>query len=409
MRERSCERLARRPWPACFQMSCSTAIAGGHDVSPGISMASCRVWPAAARHLPAPEHISARLACALHDRNTIFAFRITMQESAMSRKSVIGWTFAIAAAIATLAKGPASAASLSVGYSDWPGWVAWQVAIDKGWLKDAGLDVSFQWFDYSASMDAFTAGKIDADLMTNGDTLVTGAGGGKGIMVMLTDYSSGNDMIVGEPGIKSLKDLKGKKVGIEVGLVEHLLLLHGLQGAGMTEKDVTLVNAKTNETPQVLASKQVDAIGAWQPISGQAMKAVPGARPIYTSTQAPGLIYDVLAVSPTSLNAHKADWIKLIAVWDKVVHYINDPKTQDDAVKIMAARVAMTPEQYKPLLKGTHLIDVAEAKKTFKKGDGLTSLYGSSKIADGFNVANDVYKQAQDINSYIDPSLTNAQ
>ena len=53
--------------------------------------------------------------------------------------------------------------------------------------------------------------------MTNGDTLVTGAGGGKGIMIMLTDYSSGNDMIVGKPGIKSLKDLKGKKVGIEVG------------------------------------------------------------------------------------------------------------------------------------------------------------------------------------------------
>jgi NitT/TauT family transport system substrate-binding protein len=327
----------------------------------------------------------------------------------MIRRSVFGWTFAVAAAIAMLAKGPASAASLSVGYSDWPGWVAWQVAIDKGWLKEAGLDVNFQWFDYSASMDAFTAGKIDGNLMTNGDTLVTGAGGGKGIMIMLTDYSSGNDMIVGEPGIKSLKDLKGKKVGIEVGLVEHLLLLHGLQANGMTEKDLTLVNAKTNETPQVLASKQVDAIGAWQPISGQAMKAVPGSRPIYTSTQAPGLIYDVLAVSPTSLNAHKADWIKLIGVWDKVVHYIDDPKTQDDAVKIMAARVSLTPEQYKPLLKGTHLIDIAEGKKVYKKGDGLTSLYGSSKIADGFNVANDVYKQSQDINSYIDPSLTNAQ
>src|SRR6202035_185716 len=272
-----------------------------------------------------------------------------------------------------------------------------------------GLDLTFQWFDYSASMDAFTAGKLDANLMTNGDTLVTGAGGGKGIMVMLTDYSSGNDMIVAKPGIKSLKDLKGTKIGIEVGLVEHLLLLHGLSGAGMKEKDVKLVNAKTNETPQVLASGQVAAIGAWQPISGQAMKAAPGSKPIYTSTQAPGLIYDVLAVSPASLNAHRADWTKLIGVWDKVVHYINDPATQDDAVKIMAARVDMAPDAFKPLLQGTHLIDVAEGKKTFVKGPGLTSLYGSSKIADGFNVDNDVYKKAQDINSYIDPSLTNGQ
>jgi NitT/TauT family transport system substrate-binding protein len=327
----------------------------------------------------------------------------------MSHKWNLSWMFALALLGAATMERPAAAAPLSVGYSDWPGWVAWQVAIDKGWIKDAGLDVTFQWFDYSASMDAFTAGKIDADLMTNGDTLVTGAGGGRGVMIMLTDYSSGNDMIVGEPGIKGLKDLKGKKVGIEVGLVEHLLLLHALQTAGMSEKDVSLVNAKTNETPQVLASKQVAAIGAWQPISGQAMKAVPGSHPLYTSAKAPGLIYDVLAVSPASLNAHRADWMKLIGVWDKVVHYIDDPKTQDDALKIMAARVDLTPDAYKPLLKGTHLIDVAEAKKTFKKADGLASLYGSSKNADQFNVANDVYKQAQDIDSYIDPSLTNAQ
>jgi NitT/TauT family transport system substrate-binding protein len=303
---------------------------------------------------------------------------------------------------------PAEAAKLTIGYSDWPGWVAWQVAIDKGWLKDAGVDVTFQWFDYSASMDAFAAGKIDANLMTNGDTLATGAGGGKGIMIMLTDYSSGNDIIVGKPGIAGIKALKGKKVGIEVGVVEHLLLVHALKEAGMSEKDVTLVNAKTNETPQVLASGQVDAIGAWQPIAGQAMKGLPGSKPLYTSAKAPGLIYDVLAASPASLTAHKDDYLKIIKVWDKVVHYIDDPKTQADAVKIMAKRVGLTPAEYLPLLKGTHLLDVAAGKKTFKKGTGLDSLYGSTKNADDFNVANAVYKQAQDVNSYIDPSLTTA-
>ena len=314
--------------------------------------------------------------------------------------------FGLALSLATFAARPASADPLTVGYSDWPGWVAWQVAIDKGWFKEAGLDVTFQWFDYSASMDAFAAGKIDANLMTNGDTLVTGAGGGKGIMIMLTDYSDGNDMIVAKPGIKKLEDLKGKKVGLEVGLVEHLLLLNGLKKSGMAESDVTLVNSKTNETPQVLASGQVDAIGAWQPISGQAMKGLPGSRPVYTSADAPGLIYDVLAVNPAKLSAHRDDWMKLLKVWDRVVHYINDPATQDDAVKILAARVGLEPEVYKPLLKGTHLIDLAEGKKIFEKGEGLGSLYGSTTIANDFNVKNAVYKDSQDVNSYIDPSLT---
>jgi len=113
-----------------------------------------------------------------------------------------------------------AAAPLKIGYSDWPGWVAWQVAIDKGWFKEAGVDADFVWFDYSASMDAFSAGKNDAVLMTNGDTLVTGAGGARSTMIMITDYSNGNDMIVAKPGIKSLKELKGKKVSVEVGLVE---------------------------------------------------------------------------------------------------------------------------------------------------------------------------------------------
>lgn len=312
-------------------------------------------------------------------------------------------------AVAALAISAHAAQPLKIGYSDWPGWVAWQVAIDKGWFKEAGVPVDFEWFDYSASMDAYSAGKIDAVLMTNGDALVTGAAGGKSVMIMLTDYSNGNDMIVAKPGFKSLKDLKGKKIAVEEGLVEHLLLLNGLKKAGMKESDVTLVNAKTNEMPQVLASGDVAAIGAWQPIAGQAMKAVPGSRPVYTSAHEPGLIYDVLAVNPASARQNKAEWLKVLKVWDRVVKYINDPKTQPDAVKIMAARVGVTPQVYLPLLKGTHLLSLADGKKAYVKAPGFGSIYGSSRVADDFNVANGVYKTHQDVDSYIDPSFTQAK
>ncbi|MEW6165039.1 MAG: ABC transporter substrate-binding protein [Gammaproteobacteria bacterium] len=302
-----------------------------------------------------------------------------------------------------------AAQPLKIGYSDWPGWVAWQVAIDKGWFKEAGVPVQFEWFDYTASMDAFAAGKIDAVTMTNGDALVTGAAGGKSVMILINDYSNGNDMIIGRPGVRSLKDLKGKKVAVEMGFVEHLLLLNGLKKAGMKESDVTLVNAKTNEMPQMLASGDVAAVGAWQPISGQALKSVPGARPIYTSADEPGLIYDVLAVNPASAKQRRAEWLKVVKVWDRVVKYINDPKTQPDAVKIMAARVGVSPEAYLPLLKGTKLLTLDEAKKIYVKGDGFKTLYGSTKIADEFNVANEVYKKPQDVNSYLDASFTFAK
>jgi NitT/TauT family transport system substrate-binding protein len=302
-----------------------------------------------------------------------------------------------------------AAQPLKVGYSDWPGWVAWQVAIEKGWFKEAGVDVKFEWFDYSASMDAFAAGKIDAVTMTNGDALVTGAGGAKSVMLMLTDYSNGNDMIVAKPGIKTLADLKGKKVAVEQGLVEHLLLLNGLKKAGLKESDVTIVNAKTNEMPQMLTAKDVAAVGAWQPISGEAMKAVPGSKPVYTSADEPGLIYDVLAANPASVKAHRAEWQKVVKVWDKVVAYINDPKTQPDAVKIMAARSGVSTTEYLPLLKGTKLLSLEEGKKVYVKGDGFKTLYGSTKIVDAFNVANKVYKKAEKIDGYLDASFTEAK
>lgn len=298
-----------------------------------------------------------------------------------------------------------AAEPLKIGYSDWPGWVAWEVAIEKEWFKEAGVDVQFEWFDYVASMDAFAAGKLDAVGMTNGDTLVTGATGAKGIMFMVTDYSNGNDMIIAKPGINSVSELKGKKIGVEVGFVSHLLLLEALEKEGLSESDVELVNVPTNETPQVLASGDVDAIVAWQPSSGQALKLVPGSKAIATSKDAPGLIYDMYAVSPASYAARKADWEKVVGVWYKVVDFVNNPETQPEALSIMAARVGLSPEEYKPLLDGTKILTLEESKEVMKKAEGFGSVYGSTVIADEFNVKYEVYKESQPVDSYIDPSI----
>lgn len=302
----------------------------------------------------------------------------------------------------------ASAEPLKIGYSDWPGWVAWEVGIEKQWFKEAGVDVEFEWFDYVASMDAFAAGQLQGVGMTNGDALVTGATGARSVMILVNDYSDGNDMVIGGPGIASVKDLKGKKIGVEIGFVSHLLLLDALKNNGMTEADVELVNVPTNETPQVLSSGQVDAIVAWQPNSGMALKLVPGSKAIYTSADQPGLIYDLLAVSPESLAANREDWMKVLKVWYRIVDYINDPKTNADAVKIMASRVGVPPAEYKSFVAGTKILTLKEGLSHMEKGDGFKSMYGSTQIADDFNVANKVYEKPQPVEAYIDASLMKA-
>jgi len=227
--------------------------------------------------------------------------------------------------------GGVQAEPLKVAYSDWPGWVAWQVGIDKGWFKEEG---------------------------------------------------------------------------VEVGFVGHLLLLKALEANGLTEADVTLVNVPTHETPKAFASGDVDAIVAWQPNSGQALKAVPGSKAIFTSKDAPGLIYDLLAVSPSSLSAREDDWKKVAKVWYRIVDYFNDPKTKADAIKIMAARVSLPPEEYTAFVEGTKILTLAEAKAAFKKGPGLTSIYGSNEVVEKFNIDNKVYEKPQAVADYIAPAIT---
>src|SRR3954468_2892312 len=118
---------------------------------------------------------------------------------------------------------------LKLAYSDWPGFTIFEVAKQKDWFKEAGVEVELVWFDYLPSIDAFAANKVDAVTIVANDALVTGATGGKSKFLALLDFSEGSDMIIAKPGITSIKDLKGQKIGLEATLVEHLLLFRALQ------------------------------------------------------------------------------------------------------------------------------------------------------------------------------------
>jgi len=257
-----------------------------------------------------------------------------------------------------------------------------------------------------ASMDAYAAGLLDAVTMTNGDALVTGGTGKPSVGIIINDYSNGNDMIVAAPGIETLADLKGKKIGLEEGFVIHLLLLKGAELAGIDPSEFEIVNVPTNETPQVLASGAVDAIGAWQPNSGQALKTVANSKPVLTSADAPGIIYDLLSVDPESLEKRRDDWAKVVKVWYRIVDFLKDEDNLDEALEILAGRVEISPEEYEPFFQGTYILSLEEALPIWKEAEGLGSVYGSTVIADQFNVDQGVYEENLDTSKYLDPSLT---
>jgi NitT/TauT family transport system substrate-binding protein len=115
-------------------------------------------------------------------------------------------------------------------------------------------------------------------------------------------------------------------------------------------------------------------------------------------------------VSPKSLAQRRADWVKVVKVWNKIEAFVTDPAHQEEAVKIMAGRAGVPPDEYARFLPGTRFLSPDEALARFDntsaKKDTLESLYGSGKVADVFNVTNKVYAKSQTVDEYIDPSLS---
>ena len=296
---------------------------------------------------------------------------------------------------------------LKIAYSDWPGWTAWEIADKKGFFKKHGVNVKLEWFEYGPSMDAFAAKKVDAVGVSNGDAMVLNATGARNVTILINDYSNGNDKIIGAPGIKSIRDLKGKKIGVEIGCLSHALLINALTKNGLKESDVTLVNMATHQAVQTLESGDVSAVVAWVPHSVNALDKIAGSTELYTSANEPGIIYDVLAVSQESMMNYKDEWAKVVAVWDDVVAYINDPKNEKEMVKILADRVGVSEKLYSRFLGGTKFLRVGESLKYFKKTDnGFSSIYGSSKWVNDFFVKNRVYEKNVDTKRYIVPTFT---
>jgi ABC-type nitrate/sulfonate/bicarbonate transport system substrate-binding protein len=78
-----------------------------------------------------------------------------------------------------------------------------------------------------------------------------------------------------------IEELKGKRVAYSGGSSSHLVLLRGLESAGMAERDVTLVSMEPAQMPDALESGAVDAYSAWEPTPSISLARNPRNRAIY--------------------------------------------------------------------------------------------------------------------------------
>jgi NitT/TauT family transport system substrate-binding protein len=178
------------------------------------------------------------------------------------------------------------AASVDFGAScTWYGHVPAIVAIEKGWLREAGADVKFQTIVSSADrMLALTSGAIG---WTNTGQLAALAEMAKGnktfYWVGMIDEAAGQEGVAARPGIARVADLRGKKVGVPNNSSAEVTLSLLMQDAGLARTDVEIVPLTVNDITTAFARGQIDAYSIWQPTLSSALAGQPGAKILATN------------------------------------------------------------------------------------------------------------------------------
>jgi NitT/TauT family transport system substrate-binding protein len=135
-------------------------------------------------------------------------------------------------------------------------------AVGEGYYKDVGLDVTIVQGNGSGNTaQLVAAGRSQlayADAVNISQMIAKGAP----MKIVSTIYQSNPHevMALKKTGIKSLKDLVGKKVGLPSGAAQSSMLPLFLKANGLKESDINLMNVPVPSLVPVLLQGQVDAV-----------------------------------------------------------------------------------------------------------------------------------------------------
>ena len=183
-------------------------------------------------------------------------------------KSLLGATL-VTAALTTSALAEDALSEYKIGYqkTGLPVVAQRQGTIEAA-LKDKGISV--KWVEFQAGpplVEALNTGSIDAGWVGDAPPIFGQSAGANLVYVAaLPSNGAGEAIFVKEESpVRSVADLKGKKVGVGKGTSSNNLLIAALEKEGLTYSDVEPVYLSPADASAAFASDKVDAWVVWDP------------------------------------------------------------------------------------------------------------------------------------------------
>lgn len=257
-----------------------------------------------------------------------------------------------------------------IGMTMWSGYGPFFLAKEKGFFGDLPVELDF--IDTGADqVSGLYAGRFQMLAITI-DMFLAGKGNGEfpSKIIFAIDHSVGGDAVVADKSIKTVRELKGKKVITAPGDPNHLIFLASLRKAGLTVKDLNHQDAATPDAVSAFIAGKVDAAGAYQPYTSMALQKRKGAHILASSKDFPYLVVDVGMVTDKILNERKADVAQVYDGWCKAVSYMKAHPSESN--EIMAKAFKLTSKKFGESLNGIEDFGEADNRELFdsskKKG-----------------------------------------
>jgi NitT/TauT family transport system substrate-binding protein len=199
-----------------------------------------------------------------------------------------------------------------VGTNTWVGYLPGYIARDKG-LYGSDLIQLQQYESATEVMEDFRKDKIQVAALTIDEALELSQNGIAIKIILVADISDGADVIIAKPGITSVKDLAGRRVGFEEGALGRYMLTRALELNGMKPDAVRTVNILIDDSVDAYQNDRVDAVVTFEPYRGQLL-ALDGVE-IFNSKQLPNEIIDVLVIRAEYAEANPQTLRALIKGW----------------------------------------------------------------------------------------------
>jgi NitT/TauT family transport system substrate-binding protein len=156
----------------------------------------------------------------------------------------------------------------------------WLGQAEGQWAK-AGLDLKTTAFDTGIELSqALAGGSIDVAIMGGVTSNFPAQGQGKIFMLNSRETATARLFVQKDSGIRSVADLKGKKVITTTGTTADIFLHRALTKAGLTRKDVTVVNAAMPDAVAAFIGGKVPAVALWVPFDLRVDESGKGAEEI---------------------------------------------------------------------------------------------------------------------------------